>query len=321
MDLTCADGGADAEEAGGDGEAVAGGARAAPGSTHQLTITVHLPNAQLGLTAPSATSAMQDRLDLSVSSFSYRSVRRSWLTEAQQQCAAHFGGDWAQALTAPQQERGCSSLDGVVFEQHELSVHCCRFDLCADGAQLLVESQDPRQEMVVAMLQAPFGEPSQGQEVNGGHVPLPIWPVEVTVRSVRICFSPKVFEAIGRIAKPLLDEMKEDAELVKQTGKHGSSDAAPCREADLALTLALRNVQVQQAISEGSKGMPHLISLDSLVVENVSRDFRELMPIFGLAKSESGANRGAATHWPDVDGMEVEQLKAELQMWRLRNGQ
>merc|ERR1712129_958 len=285
------------------------------------TLTVHLPNLHAGLTASSATSAIQNRLDLSVSSFSFRCVHRSWLTEAQQQCAAHFGGDWAQALTAPQQERGCSSLDGVVCSQHELSVHRCRFDLCADGAQLLVESQDPREEMVVAMFQAPIGEPSQGQEVNGGHLPMPIWPVEVTVRSVRICFAPKVFEAIGRIAKPLLDEKKKkDAELADQKGMDGSSGPLLCREADLALTLALRNVQVQQAISENGKGMPHFISLDSLVVENVSRDFRELMPIFGLAKSGPGANMGAAAHWPSVDGMDVEQLKAEVQMWRLRDG-
>jgi len=105
------------------------------------------------------------------------------------------------------------------------------------------------------------------------------------------------------------------------TGPEQASSADVCQPPapQCAKTVVLRNVVVQQAASEET-GLPHRATVQSLILENLSPDSRELASAFGLAQAEVGGQGGAAAAGPDVETMDVEQLRAEVQMWRLRSG-
>jgi len=171
------------------------------------------------------------------------------------------------------------------------------------------------EEMLAVTWRSNHGEPCCGG--TGGEGPqLPVWPLEAVVRGARVLYAPELFLRLRGVLEPLLTPAVQwDAQGQVRSGK--------AREAKRAMAIVLQNVALQQQVAaEGDETLPYRVRVKSAVLENVSPDLRELATAFGLARMEEASLGGVGCAGnaaaPQVEDMDMEQLRAEVQMWRMR---
>mmetsp|Transcript_118419 Transcript_118419/g.379678 ORF Transcript_118419/g.379678 Transcript_118419/m.379678 type:complete len:537 (-) Transcript_118419:30-1640(-) len=272
--------------------------RAVPGRVRQVTLTIEISTIRLGIFAPRCQLPVQ----IEICGLGYQRLNCAWLMEAQQACAERFKGSFGAATSSDPSSRGADSQDGTLFSEHHVSVRTCRIaapaalaraeadaDIPDDGRgpQLtLLEPTDSKEETIQAVWRSTSGEPCVGRcGVHG----LSVWPLEVALRGMSVRYEPALWRWLVQMGEPFYCAKPEEDD---PTSFHSSNEDA----------------------------LPHRLKIQSAVLENVAADFSSIAPLFGLAQPGAGDAGRSEGERPDVDGMDVEQLRAEVMMWRLKQG-
>jgi len=317
--------------------------RAVPGRVRQVTLTIEISTIRLGIFAPRCQLPVQ----IEICGLGYQRLNCAWLMEAQQACAERFKGSFGAATSSDPSSRGADSQDGTLFSEHHVSVRTCRIaapaalaraeadaDIPDDGRgpQLtLLEPTDSKEETIQAVWRSTSGEPCVGRcGVHG----LSVWPLEVALRGMSVRYEPALWRWLVQMGEPFYcAKPEEDDPTSFHSSNEDSRPATPKKsvsEARLAARascnvvrakiIAFRNIDLIQPSDNSEDALPHRLKIQSAVLENVAADFSSIAPLFGLAQPGAGDAGRSEGERPDVDGMDVEQLRAEVMMWRLKQG-
>merc|ERR1719215_2421669 len=268
------------------------------------------------------TLSSGERVTFAASGLCYRYSKRSWLTEAQQTCAARFRSKPVLSTLPGEPSRGALSKTGSICEEHSASLRTCRLaslmqrDACVEAStreSVLLQSVGSLGDEVFAARWR-----SEGGEPHCWASDLAVWPLEAVIRDVRLHYDTEVWQRLQTMCQPLLGPAAAPPRKTQDQGGRSAADSSD-PVARRAKAIEFSNVAVSKPAAPGSSELPQRVRIQDATLENVSLDFKDIPSFFGLTAGAGKVETLAArSRKVPVEEMDEDQLRAEVRMWRMR---